>query len=176
LKNDLARQAVQDAGPTLDAPVFPPPAPPSAPTAPIRAAQAQEPPRLEPHAFGIGGERFAIDLPADAQIAEDPGGAYVWIEVAPSDEAAPTLWLEAPYDENQPFALNAAAEFSAGARLEYRTSLAIDGVGEREAHLDGRLTLGPRVWSVSCVLRPEMARADDAEWCLPYLRSIAPAS
>lgn len=137
------------------------------PTASLAAA--------EPQPFRLGGGRFLIDLPPTAQISADPGGSYAWIELVPGAEASPSIWLETPFDENQPFAFNALEELGAQSRLDYRASVGVDGVGERQAHLDGRLSLGAARWSVSCTLKHPDVMAADALWCLPYLRSVRAA-
>ena len=31
-------------------------------------------------------------------------GAFVWIELAPGTRNSPSIWLESPYDDTQPFA------------------------------------------------------------------------
>lgn len=126
--------------------------------------------------FRLGGGRYEIELPESATISSPPGGGFAWIELAPSEAATRTLWIETPFDETQPFAFNAEAVWSGARRLDFRASIATDEFGGRAAHLDGRFALGAQVWSVACALEREEVEAREALWCLPLLRSVKPAS
>lgn len=127
---------------------------------------------LEPRDFSLGGERYRIDLPEKASVSEDPNGAFVWIELTPGRRSSPSIWLETPYDETQPFAFDHQKNWSAGRSLDYRTEVSVDGSGGPEASLDGRLAYDGHRWSVACALQKEGAVSADADWCLPLLGSI----
>ena len=128
---------------------------------------------LSPRAFTLGGERFTIDLPEPAAIAEDEGGAFAWIELKPGGRTSPSIWLETPYDDTQPFAYDQHAQWSGG-RLDYRLAVNAEsaGSGGPEGNLDGRLAFAERLWSVSCKWQREGIVAEEADWCLPLLKSL----
>lgn len=127
---------------------------------------------LAPRDFQLGGARYRMNLPEQAAISEDPGGAFVWIELRPGERQSPSIWLEAPYDSTQPFAYDHTKQWSGALSLEYRTGSIAVGSGGPEASLDGKLAVAEQSWSVACATQGDDVTEADATWCLPLLGSI----
>ena len=125
--------------------------------------------------FTLGGESFSIGLPESAKVSDTPGASFVWIEMRPGHRTPASIWLEAPYDESQPFTFDRRRDLDGGGAVEYRVSVneVEVGSGGAEANLDGRLSFDGRTWSVACVTQREGAVAEEAEWCLKLLESLS---
>ncbi|MBX2854167.1 MAG: hypothetical protein KTR21_04215 [Rhodobacteraceae bacterium] len=115
---------------------------------------------LEPYEFEFAGRELVIDLPPGSSIVAV--GESIRIETQPGTRASPTLSLRylgaAPPDSDD---IWLKRHFTQGA-----------GSGGNQADLEGWFRVGGDLYGLSCFILGDTIDANDAEWCLPLVRSL----